>query len=119
MAEEIGERLRETRHQKNLSQKTVAETLDLTQQHYGGMERGERCITLIHFLRLAKEFDMSLDYILVGKKYGRIIALLNAHPDVDPDSVVIILTELLALHFGKGITKDAACLNNYVPSNDV
>lgn len=67
------ERLRDLRDDKEISQKIVAEALDISVQQYSLYERGDREIPFHHVITLAKFYNVSLDYIagLTNNKKGR------------------------------------------------
>lgn len=50
----FGERVRELRKMKGLSQEALALTCDLDRTYIGGVERGERNISLVNIHRIAK-----------------------------------------------------------------
>lgn len=50
----FGERLRELRKQKGLSQESLALACDLDRTYIGGVERGERNISLINIYKIAE-----------------------------------------------------------------
>jgi ribosome-binding protein aMBF1 (putative translation factor) len=58
VAEEIqrrfGDRVRETRHQKGISQESLALVCDLDRAYVGGVERGERNISLVNIYKIAR-----------------------------------------------------------------
>ena len=54
----FGTRLRELRRQKGLSQEALASACDLDRTYIGGVERGERNISLINIHRLAQALDV-------------------------------------------------------------
>ena len=49
----FGDRLREIRIQRKLSQEKLAELADLHRNYVGGIERGERNVSLINIVKLA------------------------------------------------------------------
>jgi transcriptional regulator with XRE-family HTH domain len=49
----FGNRLRELRVQRKLSQEKVAELAELHRNYVGGIERGERNVSLINIVKLA------------------------------------------------------------------
>ncbi len=57
------ERLRELREDKDLSQREIAELLNCTQTAYGKWENGKRDIKIGDLIKLAKFYNVSLDYI--------------------------------------------------------
>jgi transcriptional regulator with XRE-family HTH domain len=50
----FGERVRELRKQKGLSQESLALACDLDRTYIGGVERGERNISLINIHKIAR-----------------------------------------------------------------
>jgi len=50
----FGERVRELRNQKGLSQESLALACDLDRSYIGGVERGERNISLINIYKIAE-----------------------------------------------------------------
>jgi transcriptional regulator with XRE-family HTH domain len=49
----FGSRVRELRLQRKLSQEKLAELADLHRNYVGGVERGERNVSLLNIVRLA------------------------------------------------------------------
>jgi transcriptional regulator with XRE-family HTH domain len=49
----FGSRVRELRHQKNLSQEELAELAGIDRTYVGGVERGERNLSLLNVKRLS------------------------------------------------------------------
>ena len=62
--EVFGERLRELRQNKSVSQMQLAVALGLTQNGIGMMERGHRGTTIEKLVLLAEYFHVSTDYLL-------------------------------------------------------
>ncbi len=56
---EFGERLRSIRQQKSLSQEALALACELDRTYIGGVERGERNISLINIYRIARALSIS------------------------------------------------------------
>ena len=51
--EQFGERVRELRKEKSLSQEALALVCDLDRTYIGGVERGERNISLLNIQKIA------------------------------------------------------------------
>ena len=58
------DRLKEIREDRNLKQKDLAKILKVSQAQYSRIETGENEITLDSLIRLAKFYNVSVDYIL-------------------------------------------------------
>ncbi len=56
---DFGERLRELRHAKGLSQENLALMCELDRTYVGGVERGERNISLINIHKIARALAIS------------------------------------------------------------
>jgi transcriptional regulator with XRE-family HTH domain len=56
--QQFGERLRELRKQKGLSQEGLALACDLDRTYIGGVERGERNISLLNIHKIAAALQM-------------------------------------------------------------
>ena len=67
---EFGQRLKELRKEKNLTQKAMAEFVERTERHYQDMEAGKINVPALTLIKLADLFDVSLDY-LVGRAEER------------------------------------------------
>lgn len=56
----FGQKVRAIRKEKNLSQEVLAGRSDLDRTYIGGVERGERNISLINIGKLAKALDIDI-----------------------------------------------------------
>ena len=65
---EFGKRLAEMRQQINLSQKSIADKLEITQSTYAGYETGSRKIPLELIVRLSKILNISPTVLILGKE---------------------------------------------------
>ena len=57
------QRLRDIREDNEKTQAQIAELLGLYQTHYSRYERGERELPMHLFIKLAKYYNVSLDYL--------------------------------------------------------
>jgi transcriptional regulator with XRE-family HTH domain len=57
--ENFGQQLREIRKGKKLSQEELAHLCQLDRTYIGGVERGERNISLINILKICKSLNIS------------------------------------------------------------
>lgn len=64
-------RIKELRKKNNLTQKEVAEKLEVSLTSYSLYESGKRTIPLPVFIKLAKLYNTSIDYI-VGDTYKKV-----------------------------------------------
>lgn len=69
----LGLRLKSERKSKNLSQKSIANILDITKSTYGKYELGLIMPSVNKIIILANFYQISIDY-LVGKNNDRLIA---------------------------------------------
>lgn len=60
----IDKRLRDLRLEKNLTQKQVAEQLEISPTCYSGYEQGYREPDIKMIIKICKFFDVSADYLL-------------------------------------------------------
>ena len=59
----VYQRLRDLREDADKSQAEVAAYLQMKQQQYGRYERGERELPMHQFIKLARYYNVSLDYL--------------------------------------------------------
>lgn len=64
----VGQRLRQIRHEMDLTQEAIAEVLNITLAFYGRIERGENGLTLEKVIRLQEELQIDPTYLLTGEK---------------------------------------------------
>lgn len=60
---EIHERMKDLREDMDLKQGNIAEALGMKQQQYSEYERGKREMPIKTYIKLAKFYNVSLDYL--------------------------------------------------------
>jgi transcriptional regulator with XRE-family HTH domain len=63
---ELGKRIRAERTKLNLTQEKLAEKIEISESFLGHIERGDRKLSLETLVKIAQEFNVSTDYLLVG-----------------------------------------------------
>ena len=66
LLKKLGENIRHYRLAKGFSQERLAEVTGLHRTYVGGVERGERNISLLNLARLAKVLGVSLSNLMDG-----------------------------------------------------
>lgn len=66
LQEVLGSRIREFRLKKGFSQESFADHCGLHRTYMGGIERGERNLTIETILAVAKGLELTLSELLVG-----------------------------------------------------
>ena len=67
---EMGKRLKEKRKSLGLTQEQLAEKLNISIKHYGGVERGIAGLSIENLIELSNILGVSLDYLLKGETLG-------------------------------------------------
>jgi len=63
---QLGKNIKRLRQSKGLSQEKLAELADLHRTYVGGVERGERNISLLNLVRIAQVLEVSLSNLVKG-----------------------------------------------------
>ena len=66
ICKKFGCKIRELRHAQGMSQEALAEKSGLHRTYIGGIERGERNISLINIEKIAKALDLQLVDVVDG-----------------------------------------------------
>lgn len=66
--EEVGRRVRLARQGRGMTLEQLAEAAETSVQFLSQVEKGEQCMTMIKFGKLAKALGVSSDYLLYGRK---------------------------------------------------
>lgn len=64
-----GERIRRLRIKSGLTQEKTANALNIDQSYYGRIEAGKKGCSVDLFIQLTELFNVSLDYLILGKYY--------------------------------------------------
>ncbi len=64
-------RLKDIREDRNLTQKNIAEFLNMKQQQYSRYENGTNEIPFEYIIKLAKFYDVSIDYLAGLTDYSK------------------------------------------------
>jgi transcriptional regulator with XRE-family HTH domain len=98
---EFGKRLAEMRQQINLSQKSIADKLEIPQSTYAGYETGSRKIPLELIVRLSKILNISPTVLILGKEINIIndftaseLELIKKYRQLDADGKLRIENQL-------------------------
>lgn len=60
---ETHQRLRDLCEDANLKQENIAQILGIKQQQYSEYERGKRKMSIKNYIKIAKYYNVSLDYV--------------------------------------------------------
>ena len=60
----MGDRIRETRKKRGLTQDRLAEKLDISVEYVSQIERGIKTPSMQNFIKLVEVLDVSADYLL-------------------------------------------------------
>lgn len=83
-------RLQELREERKISQSVVADILEVTRQAYSRYERGERELGYAALIKLAKFFDVSVDFLLGNSPFYYPDSVKNAVQAVDSDEETLM-----------------------------
>ena len=64
---EIGQRIKQLRVMKGLTQEELAVRLNVSDRHLRSLERGEYTPSIDLFVEIAAFFDVTLDHLIMGK----------------------------------------------------
>ena len=62
----LGENIRVLRHQKRLSQEQLAELTGLHRTYIGGIERGERNVSILNLICLSNALEITVSKMVEG-----------------------------------------------------
>ena len=87
---EFGKRIRELRRKVGLTQEQLSEELNISVEQLRKMECGTRTTSFEGLISLAMYFDVSTDYLLMGRDY------MNLHSKKRLESVLQELSGIIA-----------------------
>ena len=68
--EKIGKRIRQLRRDRDMTQEQLAEKLNVGIDHLGKIETGKHRCSIEILIDMAAFFDVSLDYLILGKEHS-------------------------------------------------
>ena len=96
---EIGNRIREARIAKNMTQEALAEKVNFaTAQHMSSIECGVKGISVPKLIDLCKVLDVEADYILFGVKKDNAETLIGKYLDKMTDEQAQAVLELVKVY---------------------
>lgn len=104
---EFGNRLSELRKSKGFTQAEVAQKLNTVQSTYSGYELGTRKLTLELIKELSKIFDVSPDFLILGKEITSLTTLdQNNQPDLTCEEIQVAMAYRKADSKHKNIVRE-------------
>lgn len=64
----MGERMKKQRKLLHMTQEQLAEKLNISVKHYGGVERGSAGLSLENLIEVSDILGMNLDYLVKGEE---------------------------------------------------
>ena len=64
----LGQRLKQRRESLKITQRQLAESLEVTPQHISAIEQDKRIPSLSFLTKLAEELGVTIDYLVAGKE---------------------------------------------------
>jgi len=64
----LGQRLKQRRESLKITQRQLAESLEVTPQHISAIEQDKRVPSLSFLTKLAEELGITIDYLVAGKE---------------------------------------------------
>ena len=110
--ERLGERLKALRKEKKMTQKAMAELLDVTERHYQSIEAGTVNIPSLSLLFLADYFAVSTDYLLgrSEKREKENSILLHVYYRGTPESVRAFVEDIRREGLQETVRAEDGCL---------
>lgn len=67
----MGQRLKSQRKLLHMTQEQLAEKLNISVKHYGGVERGNAGLSLENLIEVSDILGLNLDYLIKGNEYQK------------------------------------------------
>lgn len=94
----LGERIKKARKKLNLTQEQLGEMTDVTSAYIGQIERNERTPSLKRLKKMAKQLDISVEYLVVGtKSTAKINEDLNKELAGISENQKLLITEVIRI----------------------
>ena len=91
---EIGRRIRAFRLKNNLTQAQLAEVLDVSTNFISEVETGKKNISLDTLCRLCEHYQLSADYLLLGKESSADSPLIERLTSLPTQDVLTVIQYL-------------------------
>ena len=92
---EVGERIRELRKKRNLTQEELAEQLNITSVSMCRIEKGSKGASIDLLVEISTYFKTSMDYLIFGKELSELEILLAGLPEEKKKRVIDILFSVI------------------------
>ena len=67
----LGQRIRESRHQRSISQEQLADIAGVHRTYVGMVERGEKNVTVLTLARIASALELNIEDLIGGLDVGK------------------------------------------------
>ena len=92
---EVGERIRELRRKRNLTQEELAEQLNISPVSMCRIEKGSKGASIDLLVEITNYFKTSMDYLIFGKELSELESLLAGLPEEKKRRVINILFSVI------------------------
>lgn len=90
----IGHRIRAFRQKNNLTQAQLAEALDISTNFISEIETGKKNISIDNLCKLCQKYQLSADYILLGKESSAASFLLDQITSLSNQDILVVIEYL-------------------------
>lgn len=92
---EVGERIRELRRKRNLTQEELAEQLNISPVSMCRIEKGSKGASIDLLVEITNYFKTSMDYLIFGKELSELEILLDGLPEEKRKRVINIMYSVI------------------------